>query len=293
MAYIEDKLKEFKKLIEDAIVKGGADEKNKVIKSSKPINLIHDAVKYELIKQGVDPDLISPKLGESAKEIKIAGHVKQKKQDVCVEPRSLKKEKKVIDWGPLSGLKAKDEYGYEYSKQIMVINVRSQSSSLAKNFDTLFERTMAEAQNLHVRYPEMVLGEVYLIPVYAYDNEKAKTKTIGFEEKNANLEKYISFFSEINGRTLSKKTGVRGELENTKNAYLYEKCALLIVDFSKKTPKLYKNSAELKKDKLISDTFSIEYATIGFESFAKDMVEIYCERFDKDNILVKKGKAEA
>lgn len=292
MGNIEDKLKAFKKMIEDAIVRGGAEEKNKVIKSSKPINLIHEAVKCELIKQGVDPDLISPKVGESAKEIKIAGHVKQKKQDVCVKPRNLKEENKTIDWGPLSCLKAKDEYGYEYSKQIMVINVRSQSSSLAKNFDTLFERTMAEAQNLHVRYPEMVLGEVYLIPVYAYDNEKVKAKTVGFEEKQANLEKYISFFSAINGRTLSKKGGVRGELENTKNAYLYEKCALLIVDFNKDNPKLYKDSAALKEDKLISDSFSIEYADIGFERFAKDMVEIYCERFDKNNIFVNKEKAE-
>ena len=156
---------------------------------------------------------------------------------------------------------------------------------MAKNFDTLFERTIAEAQNLHVRYPNMVLGEVYLIPVYEYDDKAAKEKKIGFKKKQVKLEKYISFFSAINGRTLSTKIGLEGELENTKNAYLYERCALLIVDFSKKNPKLYTSSSELKKDGLISDDFPIEYAELGFESFAKDIINVYTERFDMNNII--------
>ena len=43
-------------------------------------------------------------------------------------------------------------------------------SSLAKNADTLFERIFAKSLNLHMRYPNIVLGEVYLIPVYEYDD---------------------------------------------------------------------------------------------------------------------------
>ena len=51
-------------------------------------------------------------------------------------------------------------------------------SSLAKNSDTLFERTFAEAQNLHMRYPDIVLGEVYLIPVHEYDDDMVKRGTV-------------------------------------------------------------------------------------------------------------------
>lgn len=285
MSYIDEQLKEFKNLIDQAILEGGTEGKNKMIKSSRPINLIHDAVKKELIKQKVEPTLICPRLGETKPEIRIAGHIKEKKQDVCVMPRNIEKKRMSIDWGPLAYLSNDDEYGYEYSNNILVINVRSQISSLAKNFDTLFERTIAEAQNLHIRYPNMVLGEVYLIPVYEYDNEEAKEKKVKFKKKQVNLEKYISFFSAINGRTLSTKKDLEGELANTKNAHLYERCALLIVDFSKKKPKLYTSSADLKKDGLISSNFPIEYAELGFASFAKDIVTIYAERFDEHNII--------
>jgi len=57
-----------------------------------------------------------------------------------------------------------DYYGKDYTEKIISINVRSQFSSLAKNFDTLYERTIAEAQNLHVRCSKMCLGEVYMMP---------------------------------------------------------------------------------------------------------------------------------
>lgn len=285
MSYIDKQLKEFRNLIEQAILKDGAEGKNKMIKSSKPINLIHDAVKKELIRQKVDPTLICPRLGETKPEIKVAGHIKQKDQDVCVKPRNIREQEALIDWGPLAYLDNKDEYGYEYSNNMLIINVRSQISSLAKNFDTLFERTIAESQNLHIRYPNMVLGEVYLVPAYEYDDKMAKEKKIGFKKKHVNLEKYISFYSAINGRTLSEKEGVEGELENTRNAYLYERCALLIVDFSKKKPKLYMSSEELRKDGLISDTFPIEYAELGFKTFARDIVAIYSDRFNKCNII--------
>lgn len=285
MTYIDKQLIKFKSLIEGAIEENGVDGKNDMIKSSRPINLIHDAVKKALIDQKVEHSLICPGLGKRNPEIKIAGYIKQKNQDVCVVPRNIETTESTIDWKPLSYLKSKDEYGYEYSSQILVINVRSQLSSLGKNFDTLFERTIAEAQNLHIRYPKMVLGEVYLIPVYEYDNKKAKKNKIAFKNKPVKLEKYISFFHAINGRILSEKEGVEGELENTKNAYLYERCALLIVDFNRKKPKLYKNSAELKADGLISDEFPIEYADLGFDSFAEDIIKIYGERFEKSNIV--------
>lgn len=275
MEYIDEQLVLFKKMIEEAIRDKGEDGKQSIIRSSKLINLIHDAVKYELIKNGVDEKIIMPKFEKRKPEMKLAGYLKQKKQDVCVLPKNLSKEKITIDWGPLAFEQKKDKYGFNYSNNSLVINVRSQMSSLAKNTDTLFERTFAEAVNLHLRYDEIVLGEVYLIPTHEYNDDLVKRKKVGFKCHSTNIEKYISFFNSINNRKLNKED---------KNVYAYERCALLIVDFNRKTPKLYKNSQELKRDGLISDTFDIEYSTLAFDSFAKDILEVYASRHDINNL---------
>ena len=53
MAYIDNQLKSFKDMIEDAIITGGVAGKTSCIRSSALINLIHDAVKWELIEHYV------------------------------------------------------------------------------------------------------------------------------------------------------------------------------------------------------------------------------------------------
>lgn len=272
MGFIDRQLQNFKNMIEAAIVEGGARGKESCIRSSALINLIHDAVKYELIEQGIDGAYIYPHLGETKPEIKLAGFLKQKNQDVCVLPRGISPREIKITWGPMAFQNKKDFYGYEYSTNSLVINVRSQMSSLAKNADTLFERTFAEAMNLHMRYPKMVLGEVYLIPVYEYDDILVEQKKVGFKSHKTDVEKYISFFDSINNRTQEDEP------------YKYERCTLLVVDFRRKYPVLYRDSEELKKDGIISEDFAIEYATLGFDSFAENIIDIYARRYDVDNI---------
>ena len=58
MGFIDKKLLEFKNLIEDSIITDGAQGKESAIRSSKLINLIHDAVKYEFIQAGVNENNI-------------------------------------------------------------------------------------------------------------------------------------------------------------------------------------------------------------------------------------------
>lgn len=272
MAFIDDQLIKFKNLIEESIVTGGVKGKVSTICSSVLINLIHDAVKYELISEGVDSSCIYPRIYNTKPELKLAGYLKQKDQDICVVPKSITPQKTTITWGPMAFEEKIDNYGFEYSTNTLVINVRSQMSSLAKNSDTLFERTFAEAQNLHMRYPDIVLGEVYLIPVNEYDNELIKENKVGFKSHKTNVEKYISFFNSINNR---KRNG---------EAYAYERCALLIVDFSQKNPVLFSNSDELKRAGIISPNFGIEYSTMNFQNFAKDILKIYSERHSITNL---------
>lgn len=272
MRFIDKQLLIFKTMIEDSIVTGGAKGKESMIRSSVLINLIHDAVKKELIDQGVHPDNIFPPFGASKPEIKMAGFLKQKDQDVCVLPANIKKKPIVINWGPLKFENKRDPYGFDFSTNSLVINVRSQMSSLAKNSDTLFERTFAEAQNLHMRYKDIVLGEVYLIPTHEYDDTLVSQNRVGFKANQTNIEKYVSFFNSINNRPTNGEN------------YEYERCTLLIVDFSKAQPKLYQNSDELRRDGLISSSFGIEYATLAFNSFAKDILNIYASRYNIDNL---------
>lgn len=273
MKFIEKQLIKFKKMIEDAIIDNGVKGKESAIRSSALINLIHDSVKYELIENGVNEENIFPPLYYSKPEIKLAGFLKQKDQDICVLPSNIETIDTQINWGPLKFENKKDSYGYEFSTNCLVINVRSQMSSLAKNTDTLFERTFAEAQNLHMRYRNIVLGEVYLIPTHEYDDDLVKNNRVGFKRHRTNLEKYISFFNSINNRPVDG------------DDYAYERCALLIVDFNRPVPKLYKNTQELKEDGLISPDFEIEYATLSFENFARDILDVYSERYDINNIF--------
>ena len=267
MAYIDTQLLRFKNLIENAIIQGGTKGKESIIRSSKLINLIHDAVKYGLIENGLNQNNVYPHFKETKPEIKLAGVLKQKDQDICVLPSDIRRRQTIINWGPLAFEKKIDPYGFDYSNHSLVINVRSQMSSLAKNSDTLFERTFAEAQNLHMRYPDMVLGEVYLIPTYEYDDNHVKNNRVGFSGKHVDIEKYISFFNAINNR------------ETGGPSYEYERCALLIVDFRSQQPKPYHTSEELIADGLLPHNFGIEYATLSFDSFFSDILSVYDQRF--------------
>lgn len=273
MAFIDGQLLQFKQMIEDSIRTGGTKGKESMIRSSLLINLIHDAVKYELICSGVAPERIFPPYQCTKPELKLAGFLKQKDQDVCVVPKNIRQVPTPITWGPLAFESKVDPYGFEFTEKTLIINVRSQMSSLAKNSDTLFERTFAEAENLHKRYPNAVLGEVYLIPVHEYDDELVKQNSVGFKTRQTNVEKYISFFNSINRRAQN------GEY------YAYERCTLLVVDFSQEQPYLFRNSTELKDAGIISGNFGIEYATLNFQNFAQDILQVYDNRFGLGYLL--------
>ncbi len=270
---IYETLKVFRNTIEKAIKTNGEKGKTSLIRSSELINLLHDAVKNEFISLGVNQSNIFPPYGASKPELKLAGFLKQKDQDICIIPSNIPKKATKIIWGPMKSSNLVDEYGHAFTTNTLVINVRSQMSSIAKNTDTLFERTFAEPLNLHMIYPNIVLGEVYLIPVYEYDENLIKQKRIGFCRNHVNLEKYISFFDEINNRE-----------NDCDERYKYERCALLIVDFSKEEPYLYKNSRELKDNKLVSEDFEIEYENLNFQNFARDILAIYSKRYNIKNI---------
>jgi len=272
MEHIQDAVNKIKELIESAIKEGGTNKKNSLIRSQRPINLLHDAAKSSLISNGVNAEYIRPLFDEHKGELKLAGELKCKDQDICILPNNI--DRKIETLNSESMLKGQqDQYGKELTEHILSINVRSQLSSIEKNFDTLYERTFAEALNLHLRCKKMVLGEFYMIPVSAYDDNAAKYKTVGFKDK-VNIEKYIYSFSAINNRR-----NLNGE------EYKYERVCLLIVDFNKPTPLIYNTDEQLKADGLLPPNSSASITQMNFTTFTSTLLDIYKERFGNGMLI--------
>lgn len=264
---LQDAINKFKKLIEDSIITGGNKGKTAMIRSSVPILNLHEAVKTELIKAGINATRICPPLKSRTPELKLAGSMKQKDQDVCVVPEKIMPQKEIMQGGLLNNII--DIYGEAYTERILCINVRSQISSIQKNFDTLYERTFSEAINLHDRCPKMCLGEVYMIAIPEYNDRYFDQNTVQFKMRDANIvEKYIKSFQAINNRKNTEK-----------NFYQYERACLLIVDFSVTPPKIYNSDQELIADGLLSAGTAVSYSGLSFSDFANDLISLYNERF--------------
>lgn len=250
--------------------------KTSLIRSQKLIYELHEFVKDEFINYGIDPKLIFPPKNQSTPEINISGRFKQKQQDVCIVPDDIDDKLEVIHWGTLRYSGKETPYGAYKEERILTVNLRSQLSSLAKNSDTLFERMVAEPLNLHLQYPKMVTGELYMIPVYEYNDSAMKTNSIKFKKNVTDLEKYISFFSELNGYNSSS-------IE--KEPFKYNHTGLLIVDFSKDIPKIYTTTDELKRDRLIRQDYELELAEISPVELPYKLLMEYKEFHDEEKII--------
>ena len=261
-------LTNIKNSIEDVIVDSGNTGKGNLIRTKKLINLLHEVVKSEFSKLGVNDSLILPPKGFSNGELKLAGILKSKDQDVSIVPNNETALSEVLlTEGILKN--TTDSYGHNLTEKTLTVNVRSQLSSFAKNFDTLYERTFAEAFNLHKRCPKMVLGESYMIAVNEYDTDDAKAKTVSFTQTNnieRHIEKYLLAFDAINGRT-----------SVTDDLHMYEKVCLLIVDFN--TLKVYNTDAELKQDGLLPQNSNATIQNLTFNRFFQDLIAVYNSRF--------------
>jgi len=267
---LQEAVNRIKSSIEEAVVSGGTIAKNNLIRSQQPIKLLHEVVKTELIRQGVNERYINPPLGKNAGELKIAGFFKHKDQDICVVPNNAQRTAEVLKTeGILYG--KEDVFGQDFTEKTLSINVRSQLSSSAKNFDTLYERTFAEALNLHLRCSKMVLGEFYMIAVNEYDSNHANNKQVVYRKASnikTHIQKYLLSFDAVNGRE-----------DTYSNHYKYERVCLLIVDFSRDVPKIYNTNEELQTDGLLNEDSIASITGLSFPNFISDLLQIYTDRF--------------
>jgi hypothetical protein len=263
-------VRKIKTLVETAIKNSGTEGKNNLIRSQEPIKLLHEVVKAEFLRNAVNPQNIHPPKDQKNGELALAGFFKKKDQDICIVPSGLRPNKETLSSpGILYG--QDDIYGFDYTEKTLSVNVRSQLSSSAKNFDTMYERTFAESLNLHLRCPNMVLGELYMIAVNEYDSDAANNNKVKYKKMTnvaKHIEKYLLSFSAVNRRATT-----------TDEHYKYERVCLLIVDFSTPTPKIYNTDADLRADKLLPDETIATIQDLSFTSFVADLLQTYSTRF--------------
>lgn len=249
----------------------GNKAKEAFIRSSQLIRYIHEFIKNELARNGVSQNKIYPPINQSTPEIQLYGFLKAKNQDICILPEPPRPQNaETISFGLLNG--ETDPLGKNLMEKSISINIRSQLSSLDKNFDTLFERTFAEALNLHLRTSKITLGEVYLIPTHEYQNQPMLQNKIAYKSVSK-LEKYIQAFQSINNR-----------MDFNIDYYKYERIWLIIVDFKQTPPKLYSDKKSLIDDGLIPNSSGISLDKLSIYNFVEDLLGSYTSRFDINNL---------
>ena len=232
-------LQKMKEMYENAIREG---EYTKLIRSRKLIEILHQFVIVELRKRFPPQWIFTDK--------PVYGYPKSKTQDILIQPPQ--NDKSNLSIGP-----------------VVSVNIRSQLSSIEKNYDTLFERLFAEALNLHNRFPYLVLGYLYLLPKTGYDDKAAKNKEINFVERY-NLEKYILSFLSITDRK-----------DPSDVPWKYERVALLIVDFEQDPPVIMDNMEVFVKEELVNENFAnlFSFEPLSIRSFFDELHKIAMERY--------------
>jgi hypothetical protein len=249
----------------------GLEAKTALIRSERLIQRIHEITKVSLVNELNNRNLshtIHPPLGENSPELNVWGLLKKKKQDIVAVMNYACPNPEVIIEGPMKG--ETDKLGKCSTKKAIVIGVRSQLSSIAKNFDTLMERAFAETLNMRLRHPMLIMGEVYMLAVKDYDEQMMKKNQVGWKNSYTNVERFISIFN-----------GMKSERPNpndVKEAYKYERSILLLVDFSLSPPKIYTTIDELKADGVVSPAFNEPYDQLSPLNFSRDLINTYVMR---------------
>ena len=248
----------------------GEEAKQATIRSQRLIMHVHEAAKISLSKQlqasGREFEVYPP-IGNFRPELKITGFLKSKDQDLTfLFDRDVPREEIIT-----TGMKAGqiDVVGRNISERALVIGLRSQLSSVNKNFDTLMERAFAETLNLRLRLPGLVMGEIYLLPSHEYMSSPMKENRVEFNDRPVNIEKFVQTFNMISGRT---------NIEDVEQAYKYERSALIVADFRYDPPYIFTSHAELVQHGLIPANSTANYDLISPFGFCEDILHIHANR---------------
>lgn len=273
LTLLNNALMSIKAALEDAIstatysgnvYDNGQRAKEALIRSQTLIGRLHEVVKgslREVLQTKSRHYRIHPPVGSSSPELTVTGFIKKKQQDVVVLMDEDRPQPETISDGPLAG--QVDPIGKEVAERSIVVGIRSQLSSVDKNFDTLMERAFAETLNLRLRLPSLVMGEVYLLPVVEYDDVAMVNDRVAWRLEPINVSKFIHTFLAISGRSSTT------DLEQL---YKYERSALILADFRESPPRVFLRLDELVASGFVPHSFSGDFNLLSPEGFAEDIV---------------------
>ena len=201
---------------------------------------VHEAIKSSVVGILTDCNIIHhsfPPIGQRSPELTVPSW-SPKKQDV------------VITFGECE----------EYENNILsdedvcssiVIGVRSQMQSIAKNKNTIIERTVAEP--FLTRFsagPEVVMGELFILPVEEYYTSGDSGTTINNRRINTRrtnlVEVYISSFIRCTNRS---------DINDWRQHLRYERACLTIVRMEEDLPRFYRTLQEMHAEGIVSQEF--------------------------------------
>ena len=281
MVALRASLKVFKNAFEHAILTGefggnsydnGAKAKEALIRSQRLIMKIHERFKQDIVDMSLSlgRNIVPyPAIGQTSPELKFTGLLKAKDQDLVFlfDDDGLTPE--TVNEGMRIG--EIDQVGKEIAERSLVVGIRSSLSSVSNNFDTHMERLFGEAVNLRQRLPELVMGEVFLIPVYEYLPGPMINNQVEFSMRPVNISKWI--------KTLKMFSGDR-DVDNTKQTHIYERTCLLLVDFRQNPPYLYTSKEELIIDGLLDRHSDVDFDSLSPLNFDLDILEIHRDRHE-------------
>ncbi|MYL17309.1 hypothetical protein GLW36_11740 [Halorubrum terrestre] len=212
-----------------------------MIRSQELIGRIHSFIIDQLENNGIEESRIH-------EDEVVYGYPKSKSQDILVHDFDSRR--------PVVG-------------PHISINVRSQLSSIGKNYDTIYERIFAESTSLHNRFPYLPLGYFFLLPKRGYDSDAKNDNRIERSEEY-DIEKYIDSFASISGRE-----------DPNDNVWKYEAICLLIVDFSQDPPMIMDNIDYYVEEGIVSADFAETYGSkiISVDDFFDKLIRDYKRRY--------------
>ena len=242
----------------------GQKAKEALIRSQSLIMNIHECTKLSVLatlnQEFEEKWEVHPPVGNTSPELKIYGLLKAKNQDLVFlreEPAPY-----IIESGPNAG--ATDLVGEQTTSTSLVIGVRSQMSSVDKNFDTLMERAFAETLNLRLRTPVLCMGEVYLLPLRELDDKAMLNNIVSFKPKKVNIEKFINIFNAFSGR----------QSVNVEEQYRYDASALVLINLQETPAKIITSGKELAEHDMPEEICS-KFDKIAPKNFDKRLVKNY------------------
>jgi hypothetical protein len=251
----------------------GQKAKEALIRSQNLIFNVHESVKQSFYKTLTAKTnftwSVHPPLNQRAPELKIYGKLKGKDQDIVYLRTPIKKT--TIDDGPNIG--QIDTVGLEATMRSIIIGVRSQMSSVDKNFDTLMERAFAETLNLRLRAPVITMGEVYVLPIEELDDQAMLENKVVFCGRKVKVDKFIRTFDSFSGRSDLRLD----------DQYKYDASALVLVDFKQTPPKIIFDKNDLKRYDFSDDICSM-FEHICAEGFDERLLKNYI-KFQTDSDL--------